>query len=282
MNKLLASVLCFCLALTQFLSVNALQIDSRLEGKTNIPSEQADYYQAVVEQALAIDENLTGEETEYSIVTVQDTDTRTNLNQSGSQMAIRGIIRNDEQVEVITIIPFHVGNDGRLQNSFEYLRQELETNGTRSSTTTPFVGISVTTNAVYNQYPANFGTMTFYRHIGLSAYWSSSNTTATVSQLYVKFDSHGDAYSYPGVMNANYNTMSNYLVESDYYIASSISKTSPVKGTLYTDYSHDMPTSLVLYCSEYYYDGGSVYISVSYNVNGSSYSNTSSYTAYGS
>lgn len=118
-----------------------------------------------------------------------------------------------------------------------------------------------------------------YRHAGVEAYWNSSNSTTTVSNLSVRYETQGDLYAYPDVVNQG--VISSTKLQSNYFIRSQINKANPVKNQNYIDGNHTMPYDRVVYCSDKFSHGGLVYLQCTYKTNGTTRTDDRSYDVYG-
>lgn len=177
-------------------------------------------------------------------------------------------------VEVSLLIPYKIDSEGGMYNSFAYA-------STRASSThnTSFVDVVITVVTYYAAYQCSDYAWV-YRHAGFDASWNASSSTTTVSNMLVQYDTCGDLYEYPSVVNVG--VMNSQTLQSDYFIRSAVNINSPTKNQTYSDNdtSHIMPYSRVIYCSNYFNHGGLIYVQCSYSANGTSYTHDNSYYVY--
>lgn len=192
-------------------------------------------------------------------------------------------VNEKNEKALTTIIPYKVDENGDLVNSFKYLS---EFNKRKQNEVSPmaivevpstFVDVTVTVRTYYAHYFSTYHFLNFYRHAGIEAWWSSSNSTVTVSNMRVWYDTCGDLYKYPEVMDQ---PLSSTKVQNDYFIRSSIERSNPIKGTVYIDGSHTMPLNRVVLLTDYWNHGGLIYIRLQYSVNGKSRTDDVSYYVY--
>lgn len=175
-------------------------------------------------------------------------------------------------VSVTTYLPCKITEDGVI-DSFQYADKLRNT----STVDTNFVDVTITITAHYAQYQCS-DFFPVYRHAGVEAKWNASNSTTDVSTLLIKYDSKGDLYPYPDVVN---NGISSGLkIQSDYSIRSEIYKIDPIKNNVYIT-SNSMPYNRVINCSNLLEHGGLIYVYAKYISGGKSYEHDRSYYVYG-
>lgn len=169
--------------------------------------------------------------------------------------------------------------DGQMVDSFYYASLMEDKISTQATSTVPtkFVDVTITVITYYAAYQCSDWAWV-YRHAGIESYWSSNNSTVSVSNMLVRYDTKGDLYAYPSVVNDG--VMSSTCLQRDYFIRSSINITNPTKGKVYIDGNHTMPTNRVVYCSDYSSHGGLIYLKLTYKANGKSYVHDRSYYVY--
>jgi hypothetical protein len=188
-------------------------------------------------------------------------------------------ITEDENGDIIltTVMPYKMLENGEMIDSFQYALQRSA--GVQASVEVPttFVDVTITVTTYFAKYQcADFAWV--YRHAGIEAYWSSSNPTVSVSNMLVWYDTMGDLYAYPSVVNNG--VINSTCLQEDYFIRSTINKSNPTKGTVYIDGSHTMPYDRVVYLSDYFNHMGLIYLKLNYVANGTSYEHDRSYTVY--
>jgi len=248
-RRLLSAILVFMM----LASVNAFALS------TNDNQEKA-INETILQQALVIDQDTTLLNKDFDIVSLCDA--------SNTAKALRTFEQEGDTRKVITVIPYKIMEDGSAVNSFSYLSSEdchpTQTRDTYPYTAT-FVDLSVTITTYYNANQNTYNTLWFYRHVGITAYWSSSDSSVTVTNFVVMYNSKGDLYSYTGCLGSNY---SSYFLQSDYQAISVINVTSPTKGQVYNDMLNAMPTDRRLLLTDYFDHGGLVSLFVTYNKTG--------------
>lgn len=211
---------------------------------------------AIIAQAVALDENMTLDDGSYTVITLGENNSNSR-SVNGESKAIQKVDSNDGETTVTTIIPFRVAEDGELINSFEYISNQM----TRSSTVpTTYVNITVTITANFDTLTKLTG-KTYYRHNGVEAYWNSNISDVTLYELDVLFGSNGDLYKYPDC----YNDHNASFISSDYYTSSHLNVTGPIKNNIYDQYD-PMPTDNVLYLSKSIEHGGAVTFYMDYSI----------------
>lgn len=246
---------------------------------TNFPDPMEE---TIIQQALALDQSSNMEGKDFTAVVLSQGDLGIDPLSGDAvvtEQAIQAVSIEGDLIEVTTIFPYKITSDGELVNSFEYAPAQI----TRDSTNpTYFVDTTVTVVAYYARYDKTLENgYIFYRHGGIEAYWNSSNSTVSVSNMNVNFDSAGHMYQYPECTTASFESVSSYLIQKDYSIRSSINLNNPVEGQSYFDGDHTMSRSTVLDCANYYEHGGLIYIKLTYSVDGKSYTHDRSYKVYG-
>ena len=238
---------------------------------------EVNYDDVILQQAIEVDSKVSAQE-DFTIVSLIESSLATaSLNEAsaGGEKAIQSIEKENDLVKVTTIVPYKVLPTGGMVNSFTYV--PVQTRST-DPVTTEFVDVTVTVTTTYAQYENPYTFCAFYRPAGVEAYWSSDNSTASVSNMTVWFDSAGELHSYPDCLNDV--PLSSTLIDDYYFIRSSINRNNPVENRSYVDGSHTMPTNRVIRCISFFDHGGLVYIDLTYSVNGRSYEHDTSYYAY--
>lgn len=191
-------------------------------------------------------------------------------------------IEEKENGDVIqtSILPYKVLENGEMVDSFQYALNHDSDISLQATDTTPttFVDVTITVMTYYAIYKAADGAY-LYRHAGIEAYWSSSNSTVNVSNMLVRYDTKGDLYAYPSVVDDG--VRNSTPLQRNYFIRSQITKSNPVKGTVYIDGNNVMPFNRVVYMSNYLDHKGLIYLKLNYVANGKSYEHDRSYPVYG-
>lgn len=236
--------------------------------------------ETILQQALEIDAEIDVQQSEdFQVISVNTGNAASRAaDESFEEKAIQMTETNGEMVEVTTIIPYKMLPNGELVNSFTY--QPIQTRASGDAITERFVDVTLTSTVYYAKYKHMYGSPIFYRHAGLEAYWSSNNSTATVSNMDVNFDSAGELYKYPDCLTDTSLNEVNSLVQSYYIITSTINQNNPVKNKVYIDGQHAMPNNRVLNFRDHLDHGGLVYMDISYSVNGKNYDQFCSHPVY--
>lgn len=156
---------------------------------------------------------------------------------------------SDDQTAVMTIIPYKIDENENLVNSFEYLSKVNEQNQgiikpmDTIEVPTTFVDVTLTVRTYYAHYFSWTNVANFYRHAGIEAWWSSNNSTVSVSSMTVNYETAGELYKYPDCIDQ---PLKDTKVQDYYYIKSSIVTSNPTKGTVYIDGNHAMPYDRVV------------------------------------
>lgn len=161
----------------------------------------------------------------FSIISLQGSSSNTRSMGIEGDMAIQSTVVNNEQVEVTTIIPYKVTASGELVNSFEYAATSNQTD-TATPIPSHFVDVTVTVKSYFAHYSSAVDIMSFYRHAGMEAYWSSDNATVEVDRLYVLYESAGELYAYPECIIQH-----GCKVQDYYFIGSYIEEEFPPRRT---------------------------------------------------
>ena len=231
----------------------------------------------IIEQALKLNHEDDNIGKEFEIVDLKQYNPDVNMTSDDSyisEQAIQAVSVQDDLVKVTTIFPYKIMPNGEWISSFEYSPKQVKD----SSNPTTFVDTTITVNTYYSHYFSWDNAQNFYRHKGIEVYWNSDNTTAKVSNMYVIYDSRGDIYRYPECITES---LGSTLVQKDFFIRSEVDQDNPVENQIYADLNHSMDQSNVLVCSDYFEDGGLVYLKLTYTVNGNSYTHDRSYYVYG-
>ncbi|MCI8600717.1 MAG: hypothetical protein HFE45_03880 [Oscillospiraceae bacterium] len=237
--------------------------------------------ETILQQALEIDAEIDVQQSEdFQVVSINSEGAISRAsNKSFEEKAIQMVETNGEMAEVTTIVPYKMLPNGEMVNSFAY--QSLQVQGTgKTPVPVKFVDVTVTTIAYYAYYQHINGAPFYYRHAGLETYWSSSNSTASISILDVSFESKGELHKYPDCTTDLSLNEADSMVQEEYFIRSSVYQTNPVKDKVYIDGQHAMPTNRALRCVYYDEHGGLVSMELSYSVNGKNYNDRYSYYAY--
>jgi len=231
---------------------------------------------AIISQAIALDEASRVAGKNFKVVSlVEENDLSKDSETVGKETkAIQSVSIDDDLVAVTTILPYKCLPSGELINSFDYTSSEV---GNAKFHTMTFVDVTVAVthhymqNSRFDQYVVNF-----YRHAGVEAYWTSNNTSASVSNMNVVYLSRGDLYAYPDCMSG---VLNDSFISSNYEIRSEINENNPVENRVFITANH-MPLDRVLVILGGATYGGSIEINLIYSVNGNSYSHYASYLAY--
>ena len=186
---------------------------------------------------------------------------------------------SDDETALTTIIPYKVDENDNLINSFQYLAQQNNIIRPMAESTVPttFVDVTLTVKTYYAHYTSSTHFLNFYRHAGIEAWWSSNNSTVSVSSMTVNYETAGELYRYPDVMTQS---LSSTKVQDYYYKKSSIVRSNPTKGTVYIDGNNTMPLDRVVLLTNYFDHGGLIYLKLTYSVNGTTRTNDTSYYVY--
>lgn len=274
MKKICATFLAFILLFS--VSSSAFAATSPLE----LPSCYDDF---ILQQALAMDSQAEIlQDKDFEVIAIGNVNELTAYSNDttgrNSTTVFQAKELNGNSVEVITIIPYKVQNDGSLMNSFDYAVTPYANSD--DVTTTTFTDVSITVTAYYDVYGSAVNLKTFYRHDSVQAYWNSSNASVSVSNMRVWYDSRGETYRYPDCISEPPLTLQSTILNDDYFIRSEINVNAPVKTFTYSDSSHSMPSNLVMRCTEFMIDGGLISIQLSYMANGNSRVDSRSYYVY--
>lgn len=175
------------------------------------------------------------------------------------------------------IIPYKILETGEMVDSFQYALDNNISPQATSTVPTTFVDVTITVITYYALYQtADYSLV--YRHAGIESYWSSSNSTVSVSNMFVQYDTKGDLYAYPSVVDNG--VINSSPLQLNYFKRSKINKSNPVKGTVYIDGNNTMPFNRVVFLSNYFEHGGLIYLKLNYVANGKSYVNDRSYYVY--
>ncbi len=197
-----------------------------------------------------------------------------------SQFMLQSIEEDENKnIALTTIIPYKILEDGEMLNSFQYAYNIANKLAPQAKVTVPttFVDVTITVITYYAAYQCKDWAWV-YRHAGIEAYWSSSNSTVSVSNMLVRYDTKGDLYEYPTVVEKGVSNST--CLQRDYFKRSSINKSNPTKGTIYIDGNNTMPYNRVVYCSNFFEHRGLIYLKLNYRANGTSYVHDRSYYVY--
>lgn len=235
----------------------------------------------ILQQALAIDSKINQADTSFKVVSLNNSGMSTRANVDTEDKAIQKIENVDgegRKLKVTTIFPYKVLPNGEMISSFDYAPVQARN---KVPTTSKFVDVSVTTTVYYFNDFTDMGATQFYRHDGIEAYWSCNEGNATVesvSDMYIKYDTCGDLYRYPECLTQ---PLESTLVQNNYYIKSEIHKVNPVKSRTYANRNNAMPTNRVVHFTSYWEHGGVVYVKLTYQARGKTYTHDRSYDIYG-
>ena len=236
-----------------------------LESPREVNGLSDDIIDIIMEQALQSD-SQPRTNIDKSIVPIQSTYTTLS---SVNEFAIQKIEQQNDIILQTTIIPYKVNLQGELVTSFVY----AATNGTArdsSLVTSNFVDVTVTTIAKFARYFTGDRAYIFYRHAGVEASWSAISSDVIVDNLQAQFTSVGQLYSYPECVNDPDN-LEDYFIESGYSISSTIDKDFPIENRVYADNSNSMYYDEVLLPGGTIEEGGTMFLSINYSVDGSSF-----------
>ena len=272
MKKILSLVLVFSIILLMPTTVFATESN---DDETIDASKK----NAIISQAISLDETKNVEDKNFEVVSLVEKNISPNTlgtaASSNAAKALQAVNVDGEIIEVTTIIPYKCLPSGELVNSFKYASTQTRYAGTNSI---EFVDVTVTATATFAVYSGMVNIAAFYRHSGVEAYWSSDVASASVTDMNVVFMSAGELYEYPECVTGD---MDDAFVSDYYDITSEIEERNPVENRVYIDGSNIMPLDRVIYCPDYWNHGGSVYIALSYSVNGRSYQQDVEYFVFG-
>ncbi|WP_062106810.1 hypothetical protein [Bacillus niameyensis] len=190
-------------------------------------------------------------------------------------------IDKNENGDVIqtSILPYKILENGEMVDSFQYALNQGSNISPQATNTTPtkFVDVTITVITSFAMYRDIYFSPV-YRHAGIEAYWSSSNSTVKVSNMLVRYDTRGDLYEYPSVVNNG--VRNSTPLQKNYFKRSQISRSNPVKGTVYIDGNNTMPYNRVVSLTSYLDHKGLIYLKLNYVANGKTYEHDRSYTVY--
>lgn len=146
---------------------------------------------AIIAQAVALDENFNLEEYEFAVVNFNGVSVNArSANTTGK--AIQTIETTDNVVTQTFILPFKVLDNGDVISSFDYA--ESNAVNTRASVITDtMVDITITCIVDYDVV-SGYG-YNNYRHKGVSAYWSTSGTVSNVHEMHILYRTYGNLYN---------------------------------------------------------------------------------------
>ena len=237
-------------------------------------TEEKNNNTAIIEQALALDETIKLSDKAFTVISMVEEDVGYST-RGQSNLAIQSINETNGIVEVTTIHPYKVTKDNELVNSFDYIAGKTRAGG---EYTFPLVDTTVTVKVYYYDTGLSYVNLfSFYRPLGVQAYWSSNNSTVSVSKLNVKFDSMGDLHRYPECMSQNMNTT---LIQEDYQHINKINVNNPLKNQIHVSTDAMMDSERVLCFTDGFNHGGIVRVEATYKVNGVNRTYGHSYDAY--
>ena len=182
--------------LTMVLSVSCMAIPISASEKNEIT--QSKVQNSIIYQSKEIS-GLSGDFDVVSTTSTLSTRSTSPTSSNTNELILQSTVQQDDENYVSkTIIPYKILENGELVNSFEYAK----TISPRAINQNPveFVDVTVTVLTYYALYQCHDFNWV-YRHSGIEAYWSSSNSSATVSKMLVRYESCGDLYAYPDVVN---------------------------------------------------------------------------------
>ena len=233
--------------------------------------------ETIMKQALNLDSSNANEDKKFNVVKLYDSKDDMSRGTESPKTAIQAVTVNGESVEATTIIPYKVLSTGELINSFEYASNTSQLRWTPLPDTpiaSNFVDLSVTVTAHF--YCSYSNGVQVFRHESVEAYWNTSNSTVSVSQLEVAYMTYGDLYKYPECFQ-DYNAA---FLQSNYIRVSKIDVVSPVKNRVYADYANAMPSNRVVVLTNYDYHEGTIGVDVVYRINGQLKTATEAYPVY--
>lgn len=181
-----------------------------------------------------------------------------------------------------TIIPYKIDGDGQLINSFEYATMNSDgITPHNSEYTFPLVDCSITIITWHAHYTVDFWDH-YYRHVGLEAYWNKnpgSTSTINFTNMNIDFDSAGDLYPYPTVVEDRPSNWQDYLIAQNHVTSTPIYQANPVEGTHYYG-TGGMPYNRVIYLRDYFLHLGLVSYDLKYKVNNSNKSYYGQYVVF--
>lgn len=103
------------------------------------------------------------------------------------------------------------------------------------------VSFSINVSVSYSRYSNTIGTSIyyFYRPYGVTASWTSTSSTATVTSLTAEYTTAGDRVTFPSCIQAtSYSALSNLVDAYDYLHTVTMTQSNPTKGTAYVAYNY--------------------------------------------
>ncbi|MDO3411513.1 hypothetical protein QWJ34_17240 [Saccharibacillus sp. CPCC 101409] len=187
---------------------------------------------------------------------------------------------SNNETAITTIIPYKIDTNKEFVNSFDYLEaQQPDLIRPMAESTVPnkVVDVTLTIKTYYAQYFSWANVTNFYRHGGIEAWWSSSNTAVSVPGMTVKYETRGDLYRYPDCIDQ---PLSSTKVQNSYFKRSIISQSNPVKGAVYIDGNNTMPLDRVVTLTDYFNHGGVIDFTITQSLNGITKTSMNSYNVY--
>ena len=239
-------------------------------------TDEENKHNAIIEQILQLDETISATKSDLQVVSLPKPETpRIQLSSNNdSEQAVRMVEQDGDTFEVTTIYPYVVTEDGDLVSSFEYTPKE-----TRAYPVFNYnlVDTVVAVTVRYDAVTGIYSFPTFYRHLGVQAKWTSSNSTVSVSRMRVEYESYGDLHVYPDCLTASqYDSM----IQMDYLVYSFVNPTNPNKGQVYSSSGNAMPENRILDFADGFSHGGLLTLNATYKVNGNTKTYSHQYDPY--
>lgn len=157
----------------------------------------------------------------------------------------------------VTIIIPKISDEETIVNSFDYAKSVILRDG--SHVTAPhLVGMTVNISAYYNAVFSWGLWSNIYTPKSVYFSWSSSNSTARIDDIAVKFDANGDYWKINPLTDIGY----------EKYVSFDVYKINPTKGVSYGDWAAAMNDNYGLVCTDYWNHGGNIWYGMNYTVNG--------------
>ncbi len=248
------------LALTLFIPCS----HSAIVANAKTMSTEEFKYNTIIDEILMLDRSITASNDDLYVVSVpkQGTSRGQTSTRESSELAIRMVTQNNAITEVTTFFPYKTAENGDMINSFEYSPKNTRDTGTFTS---HLVDTVVATTVYYNKERSAINLITYYRHLGVRATWTSNNSNVSVSKFKIDFESYGDLHKYPECMTQ---TQYQSMIQADYSITSKIDKTNPYNGQICVSLDPMMPENRMLDFADGMWHGGLLTVDITYVVNG--------------
>lgn len=197
--------------------------------------------------------------------------------QDNTEMAIEIYEESGDDVEVTTIIPYKMQEDGTLMNSFEYYGMVPggESNETFSNQVN-FTDMQVHFTIGYTVYMGSDWSP-YYKPTSIRAKWTGGAST-TVTYMNVSYNSVGELHNYPACKQVSHD-QSRYSSNS-FTTVIAVQKSNPPKNTNYygTFLQGRLPSDKVV-CYKSYVDGhgSTVSMNMYYKVGSQTYNHKNGY-----